>query len=113
MKLRCTFVIHQDGTVDLRWKNNDVISGPNFAVAADQIRAYVSASFAFAAEMGGMEQAHSVMRNCVLEVREQLAKLKAASPTSPETTGTTLPTDETPQPDHAEPHPTGLLHTAD
>lgn len=102
MKLRCTFHVDDDGTTELRWKNNDIITGPGAAATADQIRAYVSAAMMFASEMGGMEQAYNIMQANVRQMRATVkktmhqfasatAEASSQSPADPETSSSEEP----------------------
>lgn len=70
MKIRCTFDIKSDGTVDIKWKNLDVIKGGPAAQACDMIRAYISFALMFATEMGGLEQAYKIMQDHVHRLRQ-------------------------------------------
>lgn len=90
MKLRCTFHVNDDGTTEVRWKNNDVITGPTEAHFCNLLRAYVSYALLFASEMGGLEQAHRIMQANIMEFRRMAEAsthtFESATEPHPETT---------------------------
>lgn len=73
MKLRCTFRINEDGTVDAEFHRKDIRS-PQI----DELCGYLGYALMFAHEMSGVQTAFEVMQSIVMSKREASKGLTAS-----------------------------------